>query len=346
MMLQGDMMIYAVAALAFIAIVGLGFAFTSGSSESTKKRVKAIGEGAVVTGKGRNSKVMDESAKRRAKNQEMLASLRKKEKERRQVRNPFAMKERLAHAGFSFSPVFFWLGSIVLGTLLAGLIYQSGFEGIEVKGVSIKNRQALTLMVFVVGTFGIPKLLLNMLINRRQSKMVNQFADALDIIVRGIKSGLPLNECIRVIAAESPEPLRKEFVILSDSLAVGAGLDRSLSAFYKRVPLQEVNFFSIVLLIQAKSGGNLSEALGNLSSVIRQRKMMREKVKAMSSEAKASGGIIAALPFVVALMVYLVTPEYIMRLFNTETGNTILFFAACLMSFGIFVMKKMINFKM
>lgn len=345
-MLEGNMMIYGIAALAFIAIVGVGFAFTSGESESAKKRVKAIGEGATVTGKGRNSKVMDESAKRRAKNQEMLSSLRKKEKENRTRQNPFAVKDRLALAGLEIPAFAFWIGSLLLGLMLAGAVYQSGFEGITVANVSIKNKNGLTGMVFIIGALGIPKVILNFLVKRRQGKMVNQFADALDIIVRGVKSGLPLNECIRVIAAESPEPLGHEFSVLADNLAVGAGLERSLSQFYKRAPLQEVNFFCIVLLIQAKSGGNLSEALGNLSNVIRQRKMMREKVKAMSSEAKASAGIIGVLPFAVGTMVYFVTPEYIMRLFNTDTGNTVLFFAACLMSFGIFVMKKMINFKM
>ena len=178
----------------------------------------------------------------------------------------------------------------------------------------------------------------------RHKKMTAQFADAIDIIVRGVKSGLPLTECLRIIAAESPAPLGTEFKNLTDNIQMGMTMDRALQQFYKRVPLPEVNFFVIVLTIQSKSGGNLSEALGNLSAVIRQRKMMREKIKAMSSEAKASAGIIASLPFAVGFMVYLTTPSYIMELFLKPTGHMILFMGAGLMFTGVTVMRRMINF--
>ena len=218
------------------------------------------------------------------------------------------------------------------------------FDGLVISGISFKSRPALVGGAFFVGAFGLPRVLLGFLTNGRNKKMINQFADALDIIVRGVKSGLPLNESVRIISRESPEPLRTEFAMLSDNLAMGAGLERSLGTFYKRVPLQEVNFFMIVLMIQSKAGGNLSEALGNLSSVIRARKMMREKVKAMSSEAKASAMIIGALPFVVGFLVYLTTPAYIMQLFTTDTGHLFLTIGAVMMSMGIFVMRKMINF--
>ena len=194
--------------------------------------------------------------------------------------------------------------------------------------------------------FGFPRFMVNMLTTRRNKKMINQFADALDIIVRGVKSGLPLNECVRIIAKESPEPLRAEFAILADNLAMGAGMERSLNSFYKRVPLQEVNFFVIVLLIQSKAGGNLSEALNNLSNVIRSRKMMREKVKAMSSEAKASAMIIGSLPFVVGFLVYLTTPAYIMLLFTEEAGHLFIAIGVVLMTLGVLTMRKMINFDM
>src|SRR5690606_13781120 len=143
------------------------------------------------------------------------------------------------------------------------LIYISGADGLVIYGMNLKSRPVLVAAAFFGGVLGIPQFVLGFLIKGRHTKMVNQFADALDIIVRGVKSGLPLNECIRVIGRESPEPLRKEFLTFADNLAMGAGLDRSLAALYKRIPLQEINFFAIVLMIQAKAGGNLSEALGN-----------------------------------------------------------------------------------
>ena len=180
--------------------------------------------------------------------------------------------------------------------------------------------------------------------NSRSNKVANQFADALDVLVRGIKSGLPITEGLQVIAQESPEPLGAEFKLVADNLKMGTTLERALLQMYKRNPISDINFFVIVMSIQAKSGGNLSEALGNLSSVIRARKMMKEKVKALSAEAKASGYIIGALPIVVGLMVYFSTPNYIMELFITETGNFFLLIAGVMMFLGVMVMRMMMNF--
>ncbi|MBL8530530.1 MAG: type II secretion system F family protein, partial [Hyphomonadaceae bacterium] len=172
-----------------------------------------------------------------------------------------------------------------------------------------------------------------------------QLADAIDIIVRGVKSGLPLGQCLRIIAAECPEPLRMEFQALVDSQTMGVPLDQSMQRMYDRMPLPEVNFFSIVLVIQQKTGGNLSESLGNLSSVLRSRKLMTEKVKALSSEAKASAMIIGALPFIVMGLVYFTRPTYISVLFTDPMGHLVLLGAGVMMSMGIFIMHRMVNFK-
>ncbi|MEE2923086.1 MAG: type II secretion system F family protein, partial [Pseudomonadota bacterium] len=317
--MDGNMIIYVIAGLAFLTIAGLGLALTGGQNDNARKRAKAIGSGG--TGAGKRGKVMDENAKRRQKTQEMLESMRKQDKERRKSIQPQNLKARLTQAGLDVPVSAFWIFSLILGMGLGGLVYVLGFDGLVISGISFKSRPALVGGAFFVGAFGLPRVLLGFLTNGRNKKMINQFADALDIIVRGVKSGLPLNESVRIISRESPEPLRTEFAMLSDNLAMGAGLERSLGTFYKRVPLQEVNFFMIVLMIQSKAGGNLSEALGNLSSVIRARKMMREKVKAMSSEAKASAMIIGALPFVVGFLTYMTTPAYVMQLFTTDTGH-------------------------
>jgi tight adherence protein B len=159
-----------------------------------------------------------------------------------------------------------------------------------------------------------------------------------------VKSGLPLNECLRIIARESPQPIGGEFAIVCDALAMGVTVDQALNRMYLRTPIQEVNFFNIVLAIQAKAGGNLSEALGNLSTVLRSRKMLREKIKALSSEAKASAMIIGSLPIIVMLLVYMTTPAYIMELFINPLGHLILLGAAVLMGTGIYIMRQMINF--
>ena len=339
-----NLLTIAIAALAFLAIAGIGFAFSSGDKDAARKRARAIGAGATVAGKGRAAKVMDDSAKRRAKTQEMLDSLRKQGEARRKTSRAQTIKAKLVQAGLDIPLSAFWMFSVLLGLVCAALLFLSGFEGLTISGISFHSRPVLVAGAFFGGAFGLPRFILNVMIKSRHKKMLNQFADALDIIVRGVKSGLPLNECIRIISKESSEPLRTEFTTLADNLAMGAGTERSLNLLYKRVPLQEVNFFMIVLLIQAKAGGNLSEALGNLSTVIRSRKMMREKIKAMSSEAKASAMIIGSLPFAVGLLVFLTTPEYIMELFLTETGHVILAAGSTLMFTGIMTMKKMINF--
>lgn len=334
-----------VAVLAFVAIVGVGFTFTGTNAEAAKKRAREIGAGRTAT-TAKGGKVVDDSARRRAKTQEMLDNLRKQDKERRKISAARDIGSKLSQAGLEIPIPMFWVISVVAGAVCAGVVWISGADGLVISGISFKSRPVLVGASFFAGTLGLPQFILNMMIAGRHKKLINQFADALDVIVRGVKSGLPLNECIRIIGKESPEPLRKEFLTFADNLAMGAGLDRALAALYKRMPLQEVNFFSIVLMIQAKAGGNLSEALGNLSTVIRSRKMMREKVKALSSEAKASAMIIGALPFAVGLMVFMTTPDYILELFRTETGHVILAMAAGLMGTGVMVMRNMINFDM
>jgi tight adherence protein B len=346
-MMTSNLLIILVAALAFLAIVGIGFTFTGSNDEAARKRAREIGSGraASTTAKG-PGKGVDETARRRAKTQEMLDNLRKQDKERRKISAARDVGSKLSQAGLEIPVPVFWVISLIAGAVCAGVVWISGAEGLVINGISLKSRPVLVGAAFFAGTLGLPQFVLGMMIKGRHKKLINQFADALDVIVRGVKSGLPLNECIRIIGKESPEPLKKEFLTFADNLSMGAGLDRALAALYKRMPLQEVNFFSIVLMIQSKAGGNLSEALGNLSSVIRSRKMMREKVKALSSEAKASAYIIGSLPFAVAVMVFMTTPDYILELFRTETGHVILAIAAAMMGTGITVMRNMINFDM
>ena len=162
--------------------------------------------------------------------------------------------------------------------------------------------------------------------------------------MRGIKAGLPLGDCIRIVGNEAPEPLAAEFRGMIEAQQMGMTIGEAVERLAQRVPTPEANFFAIVIVIQQKTGGNLSEALGNLSRVLRDRKKMKHKIKAMASEATASAGIIAALPFIVSILVYLTSPAYIMLLFTTSTGNVTLLVAGFWMACGVFVIRKMINF--
>ena len=198
-------------------------------------------------------------------------------------------------------------------------------------------------MAFAAG-FGLPRWTLGYLKTRREKAFLKALPDAVDVIVRGIKAGLPLFESIKVVAADAPEPLRGEFLSIIETQAIGMPLGDACVRLYERMPVPEANFFGIVIAIQQKSGGNLSEALGNLSKVLRDRKRMAEKIQAMSMEAKASAGIIGSLPPIVMLLVYLSTPDYISLLWTHPTGQLMLVGCLIWMSMGIFVMKRMINF--
>ena len=318
-----------IAVLAFVAIGGVGFALSGGGQPATaSKRVKAV---AGVSRSDQRKQSADLIAlKRRQSTQEALRELSANEKKSRQRR--LSVKGLIAQAGINLNPTVFWAISAGVGGVmaLAGLLIQGPIGAA---------------MGFFVGMFGLPRWFLHVLVGGRQKKFSNQLADAIDVIVRGVKSGLPLNQCLRIIAAESPEPLRAEFQALCDSQAMGVPLEQGMQRMYERMPLAEVNFFSIVLVIQQKTGGNLSESLGNLSAVLRARKLMKEKVKALSAEANASAMIIGSLPIVVMVMVYFTRPQYISVLFTDPVGHLVLLGAGVMMSLGIFIMHRMVNFK-
>jgi tight adherence protein B len=318
------------AILAFFAIAGAGLAFSGeAQSKRAQKRVKAVAVGQ-RSDKRKPSAIDIAAVKRKQTTQEALKEMTLSEKESRKRR--VSVKGQIEQAGLRLSPTMYWVMAGGLGLVLAlvGLVVQ-GWIGAAAG--------------FFVGVFGLPRWVLGMFVSGRQKKFANQLADAIDIIVRGVKSGLPLGQCLRIIAAESPEPLRTEFQLLVDGQSMGVPLDQSLQRIFDRMPLPEMNFFSIVLVIQQKTGGNLSESLGNLSTVLRARKLMKEKVKALSAEAKASAMIIGALPFFVMGTVYFTKPDYITLLFVHPTGHLILLGATVMMTTGIIVMHKMVNFK-
>ena len=203
----------------------------------------------------------------------------------------------------------------------------------------------VTPLIAIIAGVGLPKLVLRYLAKRRKKAFTENFADSLDIIVRGIRSALPLGECLNIIAKESPEPVRTEFRLITDGIRLGMTLNEALQRALTRMPTVEVKFFTIVLTIQQQTGGNLAETLSNLSGILRQRKKMQGKVQALSSEAKSSAMIIGSLPFLITGALLLVQPDYIAMLFNTEMGNIMLAGILLWMGIGIAIMKKMVSFQ-
>ena len=329
-----------IALLAFLAIGGVGFAFAGGNgSEGASKRAKQLAATGRVDGK-----TNDPAAMRRRQTQDMLRNLREGEQKKKKSLVPQDIGSRLKQAGLDVPAGTFWLVSAAAGGGLGFLAFLMAPSSVSETFMGESARIIIAGFIGFAGFLGLPRWVLGFMIKSRHKKITNQFADALDVIVRGVKSGLPLNECLRIIAVESPDPLRSEFKQITDGLSMGQSIQQALEKFYRRVPLQEVNFFNIVLGIQAQTGGNLSEALNNLSVVIRSRKMLREKIKALSSEAKASAMIIGCLPIAVMVLVYITTPSYMMQLFTKPIGHLILLIGVSLMGLGIYVMRRMINF--
>ena len=255
-----------------------------------------------------------------------------KELDARNRGKKLTFETRMAQAGLSWSKKNFYIGSAIAGFFAAALAYVIGGNPIIAVALAV-----------IIG-IGIPKWLINNRRNRRLKKFLNEFPQAIDMIVRGIKAGIPLGDCIRNISIEAQEPVKTEFRMIVEAQTMGLTIPEAVERLIDRVPAAEANFFSIVINIQAKAGGNLAEALANLSNVLRDRKKMKGKIKAMSSEAKASAGIIGCLPPLVSTFVYITSPDYMGLLFTTGTGRMVLAGCACWMMTGIFVMKKMINF--
>lgn len=319
------------AVLGFVTVTSLGFVFVGGgdSSERAVKRAQAFGQrepqrARQSGGRGATAQTAEQRRK------QIMQQLKDADRAERKAR--VTLGARLRQAGLSTSVRTFWVVSLSAG-LVAGVLSLLFMPPLLALG-----------MVLVFG-LGLPRWVLGFLGKRRMKKFSGEFANAVDIIVRGIKSGLPVHDCLKIIARESPAPLGPEFQRLVENVGVGLTLEQALEKMYERMPTPELRFFAIVVSIQAKTGGNLAEALSNLSTVLRSRKQMGEKIKALASEATASAGIIGSLPPAVMLIVLVTTPAYMMLMFTDPRGQLMLLGAAMWMGSGIFVMKKMIAFK-
>lgn len=329
-------MIVFVALVAF-AVSGIAYAVLFDSIATEKKtgeRLNAV-KLAAVDNLARHA-VRDrqlEAAKRRKSVEVSLKDLEARQKQREKNVHAPPIKMLLKQAGLKLSMRQYYLVCFACGL------------GATLLALGLGAPAYLAPGAFAAGVFGIPRWWVLFMRGRRIKAFLKEFPNAIDVIVRAVRSGLPLNDGLRLIALEAREPVRTEFRRIIEAQQLGVSVPDATSRMPEYMPCPEANFFAIVIQIQSQAGGNLSEALGNLSKVLRERKKMKDKADAMSMEAKASAAIIGALPFIVCLLVYLSSPDYIALLFTTDTGNFLLGVAAVWMSIGIFVMKKMINFK-
>ena len=314
-------------ALVTLAIGGVAWVFLLPILSGEKKMEKRK---AIVA---RNEPVTARVARgaQKSRREQVEATLKELEAQKKKDRRP-PLAARISQAGLSWSKRQFFIISAVLGVAAFGLTAGLGLGLLPAIGFAF------------AASLGLPFWLLSFLKNRREAKFLNNFPDAVDVIVRGIKAGLPLLDSLKMIAMEGQEPLKSEFRTIIETQTVGIPLGEACTKLYERMPLPEANFFGIVIAIQQKAGGNLSEALGNLSKVLRDRKRMKAKIVAMSMEAKASAVIIGMLPIAVMMLVWITSPTYIELLWTHPMGQMMLAGSAMWMFTGCMVMKKMINF--
>jgi len=314
--------------LFMLAAGGVAFAFVGAGGAPTQKRMAAAARQQATGAGGRNAP--DANQQRRRNVQALLKDL---EKQQKQKKEKPTLRRRIEQAGLEITPRTFYMLSAI--------------AALAVMGAAMLAHQSILVALlagFAAGA-GLPRWVLMFLRSRRQKKFTLEFANGIDVIVRSVRSGLPTNEALKIVAKEIPDPVGSEFNKLVEGLKVGVSLEQGLKRMYDSMPTPEVSFFAIVMTIQQKSGGNLSEALNNLATVLRDRKRLQGKIRAMSSEARASAAIIGSLPPAVGTLVYLSTPHYIEPLFTTHTGYLMLGGCAVWMGIGIAVMQKMISFK-
>lgn len=314
-----------IAALVFISVVCvvyvLLYSFISGE-RLADKRLKAL------AGPTKRGDLNAEETRR-----SHVANTLKELEIRQKSKNKLTIERRISYAGLKWSKTIFFLVSCAMAIASALILFVMTFKPLMALGGMI------------IGGFGLPRWLLVYLVNRRVNRFINDLPSAMDIIVRGVRVGLPISDGLRTVVSEMSGPIQIEFRGVMEALTLGVPLKEAIFRLPERIPAPEANFIAIVVSLQQDSGGNLSSALANLSAILRGRKRLRAKIAAVSMEAKASAGIIGSLPIIVALLVHLSTPKYLDPLWTTEAGFYALVGSALWMSFGIVIMKKMINFK-
>jgi tight adherence protein B len=319
-------------ALFFLVTASIGgvawvfvYPILSGERNVEKRKDAAVGTGAPIRSGGLRT------GNQKSRREQVEGSLKEIEQRRSKAKSP-PLSVRITQAGLTWSKRRFFIVSALLG--IVAFIAALGLNAGLLAAVGLA----------FAGAFGLPRWALKFLKKRRESRFLNAFPDAVDLIVRGIKSGLPLIDSIKVIAVDAPEPVRSEFRAIVETQSIGVPLGEACAKLYERIPMPEANFFGIVITIQQRAGGNLSEALGNLSRVLRDRKKMKAKIQAMSMEAKASAMIIGCLPPGVMFLVYITNPQYIELLWTQSLGRMMLAASVTWMFMGVMVMRKMINF--
>jgi tight adherence protein B len=332
-----DILVYALLAALGVGAAGLALVPSLlGQSSRADKRMKAL-QGDVQANRREADSVRSRDTRRKQIQETLKAQNDAFGKRRKRI----PLQDQIYQAGMKIKAPAFVRNQFICGAIIFVICFVAQIPAVDVLGFPLP----IYPVVFgIASAYLLPKFYLNRRRKKFQNAYLEELPNAVEAIVRGVKSGLPLNDSMRLVAKEAKEPIKTEFQRVLDQQSLGKSMTEAIQVLFDRVPLPEVNFFVVVITVQQQAGGNLSEALGNLARVLRNRKKMKQKIKAMSSEAKASAGIIGSLPFIVGILVSLTTPSYMVPLFTTNVGFLWLGIAGIMMFMGGFVMYRMIQF--
>ena len=317
-----------VAVLVMLTVGAAGYALVPsafGNSRAAKRRKQLQGDMRV-------NRLEASATRTREDRRKSVQAALKQQSDALRAKKRLTLTQLIFQAGLTIKPKTFIRNSVIFGAI-AFLVL-----------IVVEVPWYFAAIFAVASAYVLPRMYLNFKRRRYQDRFLDELPNAVEAIVRGVKTGLPLNDSVRLVAKDAKEPVRSEFNRILDQQAFGMSMTDAVQVLLERVPLPEVNFFVVVISVQAQAGGNLSEALSNLARVLRNRKKMKLKIKAMSSEAKASAGIIGSLPFVVGTLVSLASPGYLSPLFNTTIGNIWLGVGGIMLAMGVFVMVRMVKF--
>jgi tight adherence protein B len=312
--------------LVIFSVLVMGYALVTGSgaAKNQKRRMEAL--------RLRHSESLD--AKVDAQFKRALAARKPKSfKVAGSGSRTEALAMRLNRTGKSWTVTQYAYASFGLGLAIAVVIFIFSRAPLLSLGVGL----------FIGG--GLPHLVVNRLINKRTNAFVTKFPDGIELLVRGLRSGLPVTETLQIVSTEVPGPVGYEFKAVIDRIKVGKTMEDALQDTADKLGIAEFNFFTITLAIQRETGGNLAETLSNLADVLRKRAQMKLKIRAMSSESKASAYIVGSLPFLVFFAILYINPDYMLTFFTDDRLIVAGLGAGVWMGLGVFIMAKMVNFE-
>lgn len=322
-----EVSIFVGALLLAAILVGIAFVVTDGRHRHEQRRLENTRNRALGTGVIESSSEQASAVRRETETGLDVFA-------KRFLPKPDQLRTRLRRTGRDIS-----IGKFGLAIFIIGVVFGLGCWAI------FGFQPALSVLIGVGMGIWLPHMSIGFMISRRQEKFTTRFPEGLDVIVRGLRAGLPIAESIVNARSEVPEPVRTIFSNISDSVNLGQNLEDAIADSAKILDTPELKFFAVSLSVQRETGGNLAETLSNLAEILRRRRQMKLKVKAMSSEARASAYIIGSLPFIMFALIFFVNTSYAMELFTDPRGMVMVGVGGFMMALGVFIMIKMVNFE-